>query len=58
MDYKSKEIIINTLQRKELKSTFGCSDAAITQALKGKTSSKLSRQIRSYAANKLNGVII
>lgn len=58
MDTKAKEIIVNKMERKELKEVFQCSDAALSQALNGRTNSKLSRLIRTYAANKLNGVVI
>lgn len=58
MDTKVKEIIVNKMERQELKKVFQCSDAALSQALNGRTNSKLSRLIRTYAANKLNGVVI
>ena len=58
MEEKNKAIILNKMQRKKLKEQFKCSDAAISQALNGRTSSKLSRLIRTYAANKLNGVVV
>lgn len=49
-------IYLKKQDRDKLKSSFGCSDGAISIALNFKSNSKLSYQLRNVAVNCLTGI--